>query len=1271
MPIESKPLDPLIEELCILTNMTLHDDIHVIPMNEFRAKVGRGRPRNSVNGVKIKVSTPSSASTGAGDVLKCLCSTKIGGKARDRVESSPIDNRGGKRVVTTPVSNELDKVLSDLKFGSINCHLCYCPIKNQSRPVAKSSGLKTSFENTDIGDVGSISSDQTSFRDGITSGKTGNGFESGMAGPCASNEHTGMEDIVSTSVVPSSIEDGIASYKDGIDFNLVKIPSGNLFGKKPVVLSDKGWNNGGIKAFKSSILSNQFSTDVDRFAKRLKQGTEELALKIKYAGCCEPLLGNFKDYRVVRDNLMRMWRIHSIEDLTKTNLGKIMSGVGKPLVMDKMTKEICLKKADVKYQWKPLLCTHCNTFGHSTLSCKIRPRTEDKLVTSSLKQDNIMSGVSKINGDGNGNGDDGFVTMAGNVKRIFKNPGRGVNQLLEVENLDQGNLDGGIDVHKEFDSKLWHVLKEEVDILMKDVVALNVRSLNKDPNQKQVIQLLRGDKYSLCGLLETHVKKKKIAIGWDPNCINVMVMEQTAPVIHCFIEPLNGDKKFHCSFIYAHVHTSKRRSLWRSLQKYKRSIQDAPWVILSDFNATLDPSEKSTNGSKITIAMGEFRDCVSDINMEDIDMSGLRFTWNKNPGKKGGLLKKLDRVMGNVELMSAFPSAFALNKNNHKPNLTRANPVRSSGNTSIKYYTIRISSNFCSPAIVLPFITYNHTPTVLVIPEGYFMFSLVSKPKMLKRPLRKLNFVQAADPHYDILREPELKCFNAYNVALRDEESFLKQKAKTKWLKEGDRNSKYFHNVVKDPKALFHKKISPTDVAYMVRDITVEEIKCVLFDIDGNKAPVPDGFSAYFLKSSWAVIGEELCKAVKEFFKSGKLLKEINSTVISLVPKNPTPKVVFDYRPIACCNVVYKIISKVIVGRIKNCLGDLVDNNQIVGKLPEELWFSEEYDHIDHGIDCQPLIDRVRKRILDWKNKALLFAVSITNDVERLMRDFLWNFSEFKRGKAKMRWSDVRQPKIEGGLGIRSLKTWNTALISKHIWNLLSFKDSLWRRILKVRGLLRDHIVSKIGDGKGTSLWFDNWYPICPLSNFISKRKIHYFGLSLKTKIGDVIDRGKWNWPKVLCDEFDGLLFINPPILSEDRIDKITWRTNFGKHKNFNVSTVWYALREDNHGVPWDNVIWKRLKVMVKLDHAPLNWSGILRNMDVICNLIKYTVRLRILSLCLNDSVQVCEAAKIWEFHVIKGGGKKKLNEQKMEFMEYTTENGSLVLLLGYMKNSN
>ncbi|GKA87511.1 RNA-directed DNA polymerase, eukaryota, reverse transcriptase zinc-binding domain protein, partial [Tanacetum coccineum] len=61
---------------------------------------------------------------------------------------------------------------------------------------------------------------------------------------------------------------------------------------------------------------------------------------------------------------------------------------------------------------------------------------------------------------------------------------------------------------------------------------------------------------------------------------------------------------------------------------------------------------------------------------------------------------------------------------------------------------------------------------------------------------------------------------------------------------------------------------------------------------------------------------------------NGKILKEINATMISLVPKTATPCKVSDYRPIAYCNVVYKIISKIISNRLKVVLGSLVDKNQ-------------------------------------------------------------------------------------------------------------------------------------------------------------------------------------------------------------------------------------------------------------------------------------------------------------------------------------------------------
>lgn len=67
---------------------------------------------------------------------------------------------------------------------------------------------------------------------------------------------------------------------------------------------------------------------------------------------------------------------------------------------------------------------------------------------------------------------------------------------------------------------------------------------------------------------------------------------------------------------------------------------------------------------------------------------------------------------------------------------------------------------------------------------------------------------------------------------------------------------------------------------------------------------------------------------IKEFFLTDKLLKEINASVISLIPKIPTTNKVSDFRPIACCNVLYKCISKVLTNRIKDGLEKVVRLNQ-------------------------------------------------------------------------------------------------------------------------------------------------------------------------------------------------------------------------------------------------------------------------------------------------------------------------------------------------------
>lgn len=65
-----------------------------------------------------------------------------------------------------------------------------------------------------------------------------------------------------------------------------------------------------------------------------------------------------------------------------------------------------------------------------------------------------------------------------------------------------------------------------------------------------------------------------------------------------------------------------------------------------------------------------------------------------------------------------------------------------------------------------------------------------------------------------------------------------------------------------------------------------EEIKAVLFNIGDDKSPGPNGYSAAFFKKAWSIIGSDLCLVVREFFQHGWLLRQLNHTVIALIPKD-------------------------------------------------------------------------------------------------------------------------------------------------------------------------------------------------------------------------------------------------------------------------------------------------------------------------------------------------------------------------------------------------
>ena len=94
------------------------------------------------------------------------------------------------------------------------------------------------------------------------------------------------------------------------------------------------------------------------------------------------------------------------------------------------------------------------------------------------------------------------------------------------------------------------------------------------------------------------------------------------------------------------------------------------------------------------------------------------------------------------------------------------------------------------------------------------------------------------------------------------------------------------------------------------------------------KASGPDGMNALFYQKFWHIIGNEVTDIVLDFLHTGHMVSDINYTHIVLIPKVKKPEKMADFRPISLCNVIYKIISKVLVNRLKLILPQLISPTQ-------------------------------------------------------------------------------------------------------------------------------------------------------------------------------------------------------------------------------------------------------------------------------------------------------------------------------------------------------
>ncbi|GFZ01062.1 hypothetical protein Acr_14g0006970 [Actinidia rufa] len=491
------------------------------------------------------------------------------------------------------------------------------------------------------------------------------------------------------------------------------------------------------------------------------------------------------------------------------------------------------------------------------------------------------------------------------------------------------------------------------------------------------------------GEVRNHLRRKRVAI--------MGIMETT--LNHHTLEGIARTKfvGWRVANNFSHHPNGRILILWKEelvrLDIIETTDQNS-WILLRDFNNVLNNDER-INGKPVTMyETREFKDCCYDLGLSDLRSSGIFHTWSNNK-----IWYKLDRAMVNTAwtqkgLLGQAHFDIPGIHSDHSPCTVSVLGENDRGPSHFKFFNMWTRHEEFQSIV-------SHTWGMHVV--GSNIFRLCKKLKSLKEPLKSLNKhlfshisararaaeeelahaqQQLHDNTSDTLLQSRVPKLRSKALKLAEAEaSYCSQLAKAKYLKNCDRCSKFFHDLIKSrqtksiissitldngSRSNSSKQISDTFVQFytsllgtkevcsrldteimsrgqrldssqadnLICPVTEEEIKKALFSIGEDKAPGPDGFTSCFFKKAWTTVGGDFTAAVKEFFYSGQILRQINHSALALIPKFKDADKAEDYRPIACCNVIYKVISKIIA--LRSFLDSMVERDPLLAASLEK-----------------------------------------------------------------------------------------------------------------------------------------------------------------------------------------------------------------------------------------------------------------------------------------------------------------------------------------------
>ncbi|XP_038982920.1 uncharacterized protein LOC120110939 [Phoenix dactylifera] len=172
--------------------------------------------------------------------------------------------------------------------------------------------------------------------------------------------------------------------------------------------------------------------------------------------------------------------------------------------------------------------------------------------------------------------------------------------------------------------------------------------------------------------------------------------------------------------------------------------------------------------------------------------------------------------------------------------------------------------------------------------------------------------------------------------------------------------------------------IGNVEMASLIRPVLAQEVQEAVWALAADKAPGPDGFPPFFFRKYWGIIHRGVVEAIQCFFAQAAMPEDWKATFITLIPKRQDAVEPSHFRPISLCTTLYKVVAKIMVGRMKPLLPGIISHEQgafVAGR------------NISHNI---LLAQEMMWDLLRASKRRSLMAIKL--DMERAYDRIKWSF---------------------------------------------------------------------------------------------------------------------------------------------------------------------------------------------------------------------------------------------------------------------------------------